>query len=172
MALKNFMAARSESDTSEGFAAGRTAASERPPRTIVPSTSVDATSVLEGTLRCKETIRIDGRVKGSVVCEKMVLIGECATVNADIEADMVQVSGEVKGNITAGSKITLSRTARVTGDLATPGIVIEEGAKLAGRIVIGTDEKAVAESKPVEKRRQEVKSARPTPKAAAPAAHA
>ena len=53
--------------------------------------------------------------------------------------DSILVSGEVKGNIVAKRKITLNRTARVTGDLATPGIVIEEGAKLEGKIVIGAD---------------------------------
>ena len=45
----------------------------------------------------------------------------------------------VKGDIVARRKITLQKTARVTGDLRTPGIVIEEGAKLEGRIVIGAD---------------------------------
>jgi cytoskeletal protein CcmA (bactofilin family) len=43
----------------------------------------------------------------------------------------------VKGDITARRKITLESTARVTGDLTTPGIVIQEGARLEGRIMIG-----------------------------------
>ena len=60
---------------------------------------------------------------------------------AMIEAESVVISGEVKGDITARRKITLGKAARVTGDLRTPGIVIEEGAKLEGRIVIGPDEK-------------------------------
>ena len=45
----------------------------------------------------------------------------------------------VEGDIAARRKITLERTAVVIGDLTTPGIVIEEGAKLKGRIVIGSD---------------------------------
>ena len=108
-------------------------------RTVAPSTSVDGSSELEGRLRCKQTLRIDGRVRGEVDCDKMVLIGEGATVEADIRADEVQISGVVEGNIAARRKITLERTAVVTGDLNTPGIVIEEGAKLRGRIVIGSD---------------------------------
>lgn len=108
-------------------------------RTVAPSTSVDSTSQVEGRLRCCETLRIDGRVKGEVECEKAVLIGEGARVQANITADEVQISGLVEGNIAARRKITLERTAVVTGDLTTPGIVIEEGAKLKGRIVIGSD---------------------------------
>ena len=176
MALKNFMAAaRSELEASSASRQGnggsrRSSASERPPRTIAPSTSIDVTSQLKGTLHCKETLRIDGRVKGEIFCDKMVIVGECAKVNASIVADTIQVSGEVKGDITATCKITLGRTARVTGDLSTPGIVIEEGAKLKGRIVIGSEEKAAQESKSVEQSRSDAKPvARPAPKAAAAA---
>jgi cytoskeletal protein CcmA (bactofilin family) len=126
--------------------------------------------VLEGTLRCKETIRIDGRVGGEVVCDKMVIVGEGAKVHASIVADTVAVSGEVKGDITARRKLTLDRTARVIGDLATPGIVIEEGAKLEGRIVIGSDEeKPQLASKPAAQTRQEAKTTRTAPKAGTPA---
>jgi cytoskeletal protein CcmA (bactofilin family) len=114
-------------------------ASSPAPRTVAPSTSVDATSELEGRLRSRQTLRIDGRVKGEVECEKAVLVGETARVFASIAADEVQIAGVVEGDIAARRKITLLRTAVVQGDLTTPGIVIEEGAKLKGRIVIGTD---------------------------------
>lgn len=169
MALKNFMAARSERDSQEGNGAARLSAAAQPSvRTVAPSTSIDATSDFRGTLRCRETLRIDGRVKGEVVCDKTVLIGEGGTVHANIIADSVEVSGEVKGDITARCKITLDRTARVTGDLATPGIVIEEGAKLEGRIVIGSEEKPVQKSKPAAESAPEPKRVRTAPKPAAP----
>jgi cytoskeletal protein CcmA (bactofilin family) len=100
---------------------------------------VDASSELEGTLRCKETLRVDGRITGEVYCEKTVLVGEGARIAASITADEVQIAGVVEGDIAARRKITLARTAVVVGDLTTPGIVIEEGAKLKGRIVIGSD---------------------------------
>lgn len=169
MALKNFMAARNERDSQEGNGAARLSAAAQPSlHTVAPSTSIDATSDFRGTLRCRETLRIDGRVKGEVVCDKTVLIGEGGTVHANIIADSVEVSGEVKGDITARCKITLDRTARVTGDLATPGIVIEEGAKLEGRIVIGSEEKPVQKSKPAAESAPEPKRARTEPKPAAP----
>jgi cytoskeletal protein CcmA (bactofilin family) len=171
MGLKNFMEARAERNGQEGNETSPLQdLSERPVRTIAPSTSIDSTSDLRGTLRCKETIRIDGRVKGEVECDKTVLIGEGGKVHASIVADMVQIAGEVKGDITARSKITLERTATVIGNLSTPGIVIEEGAKLEGRIVIGSDEKPVQESKPVEQPRTKAKPATHAQKVPKPAA--
>jgi cytoskeletal protein CcmA (bactofilin family) len=146
----------------------------RPPRTVAPSTCIDASTEFDGTLRCRETLRIDGRLEGEVHCEKSVIIGEGATVRAAIEADEVAISGEVKGDISARRKITLDRTARVIGDLCTPGIVIEEGAKLEGRIMIGSEDKPEAKART--EQRTEAKpsaapsSAKPAPKAPPPPA--
>ena len=110
------------------------------PRSVAPSTSIDATTQLSGKIRCDETMRIDGRVKGEIRCGKTVFVGKGAVIDALIQADSVVIAGEVKGDIEAKRTIKLESTALVTGDLATPGIVIEEGAKLEGRIVIGGEE--------------------------------
>jgi cytoskeletal protein CcmA (bactofilin family) len=131
---------RSGGAGSEAEATPRLTMTQGPgPRTVAPATSVDASSDFEGRLRCSETLRIDGRIVGEIACEKAVIIGEAGRVHACIEADDVQVAGIVEGDITARRKVTLGRTAVVVGDLTTPGIVIEEGAKLKGRIVIGSD---------------------------------
>ncbi len=115
-------------------------------RAEAPATYIDASSELDGKLRCKETIRIDGRMKGELHCEETVIVSQGARVKANINAESAVISGEVRGDIVAKRKITLEATARVTGDLSTPGIVIQEGAKLKGRIVIGPDEQSAAKT--------------------------
>jgi len=137
MALKNLMGIGDNSGAGRGGATSNPAAPIT--RTVAPATSIDADTQLSGKIRCKATIRIDGNVKGEVRCDKTVIVGEGAKVEAAIQADSILISGEVKGNVVAKRKITLNRTARMTGDLSTPGIVIEEGAKLEGKIVIGAD---------------------------------
>jgi cytoskeletal protein CcmA (bactofilin family) len=148
MGMKEFMARGERGNEAAGEVQAPRPLSPAAPaiRTVAPSTSVDSTSEVEGRLRCKETLRIDGRVQGEVHCERAVLIGEGARVKANITADEVQISGHVEGDIAARRKITLERTAVVTGDLTTPGIVIEEGAKLKGRIVIGSEEEPAVET--------------------------
>jgi cytoskeletal protein CcmA (bactofilin family) len=148
MAIKDFMA-RGERGGEVVEAMPRPVAPPAP-RTVAPSTSVDASSELEGNLRCKQTLRIDGYVKGEVECDRIVLIGEGGRVFASIAADEVQIAGTVEGNIAARRKITLERTAIVKGDLTTLGIVIEEGAKLSGRIVIGSQADAAGAEKAVQ----------------------
>ena len=159
----NLMAIKDLIGMSERLAEGRTDSSRgrtfRVPRTVAPATSIDATTQLTGKLRCKDTIRIDGRLKGELLCEKNVIIGEAALVEASVQAQEVIVFGEIRGDVTAQRKITLESTARVTGNLSTPGIVIEEGAKLSGRIVIGAEEQAAETVKPAARPAQKPASA-------------
>ena len=180
MALKDFMAKTGTAQPAEVA----TPAPPRPPappkqpalRGGAPSTFLDASTNFSGKLRCSESLRIDGRVEGEVHCDHTVVVGEPGVVNASIEADSVVIAGQVKGDINARSKITLEKTASVTGDLCTPGIVIQEGAKLEGRIMIGADEGRAAEkpaARPAEQavaREAEKGAAKPAGKAAAPPA--
>jgi cytoskeletal protein CcmA (bactofilin family) len=107
---------------------------------------IDKGVELIGKIRSKGSVRIDGRIKGEVRCKQTVIIGQSASVQAKIEAETAIVSGEVNGDIHATKMITLDKNARVTGNLTTPGIVIEEGARLRGQILIGVEDEA--ESKP------------------------
>ena len=139
MALKDFMnrpdAPRVETPPAAAPVAPRppSAAQQSPLHTTYLGASISVT----GELRCGESLRIDGRVKGEIHGDQLITIGEKGVVHANIESDTVVIAGEVKGDIKGRHKITLESTARVTGDLSTPGIVIQEGARLEGRIVIG-----------------------------------
>lgn len=164
VALKNLVGMVQRSETSaEGTVEADPKVVIPALRTVAPATSIDASTHLSGKLRCKETIRIDGCVRGEVHCEKTVIIGEAAIVEAAIHAESVVISGGVKGDIAAKRKITLERTAQVTGDLSTPGIVIEEGAKLVGRIVIGADDGATLQKQTTKPRREPASSSSPLP---------
>ena len=116
------------------------------PKPSGPTVYIDPGAELTGTLRSKGTVRIDGRVRGEIHCDQGVIIGVGGQVHASIEAETALIAGLVEGNIVARHKITLSKTARVKGDLSTPGIVIEEGAKLRGCIVIGSEQELEAEA--------------------------
>ena len=116
----------------------------RPQKPADPLSCIGASCEFSGEIHSPETIRIEGRVKGEVHCDQTVIVEESASIEAVIDAASVVIAGEVRGDMSATKKITLQKTARVTGDLRTPGIVIEEGAKLEGRIVISPDEQPSA----------------------------
>ena len=150
MALKDLMGRTESGEATPAAPAStpRPPVATRPPTPTGTTTFLDSSTVFEGKLTCADSLRIDGQVKGEIRCAQKVAIGETGSVNAAIEAETVVVAGEVNGDITATKKVTLEKTGRVNGDLCTPGIVIQEGAKLEGRITIGEDAEEAGKAKP------------------------
>jgi cytoskeletal protein CcmA (bactofilin family) len=171
MALKDLMARTPVPEPVRPEPAPPPVAAPRPaPAPAAPVTHLGAGSEISGRIRCAESLRIDGQVKGEIFCEGLLTVGEGASVQAAIDGDTVVIGGEVQGDITARRKITLERTARVTGDLCTPGIVIQEGAILEGRIMIGgqVEEARAAGAQPAASRSNEPPKPAPRPPSATP----
>jgi len=103
-------------------------------------TYLDAGSVLTGELRFAGSVRLDGRVEGQIHAGQTVIVGEHAEIDASIEADTLEVYGTVVGDIRVARRTLLHKTARVEGEIQTAGIVVEEGARFKGCILIGRDE--------------------------------
>ena len=105
----------------------------------VGTTYVDESSEFSGHLRLTQSVCIDGRIEGEIECSDTVTVGPGAHVRASVRAECVVIEGEVQGDIVARGEITLHKTACVIGDMTTAGIVIEKGARVEGRIVIGSE---------------------------------
>ena len=86
----------------------------------------------QGTLTAKGSLRIDGRVDGSIVDAKIVTVGKSGKIKGDISCEICYVCGEVKGNITALDHIEALSGCRVDGDMRSPRIMLEEGAHFNG----------------------------------------
>jgi cytoskeletal protein CcmA (bactofilin family) len=111
-------------------------------------TFIDERCVLAGELCFGENVRIDGRVEGQIRAEKAVIVGEGAEIDATIDADVLEVYGRVVGDIRVTRGTTLHKTARVEGEIQTAGIVVEEGARFKGCIVIGPNDEPSESPKP------------------------
>ena len=98
------------------------------------STLLGPDTRIEGTIQFEDTIRVECQVKGKIGNGGgRVIIGEKASVQASIDADVVTIMGEVFGNIEAGDRVDIRRSGRVVGDIQTPTITIEQGGILEGK---------------------------------------
>jgi cytoskeletal protein CcmA (bactofilin family) len=102
------------------------------------TTYFDESAQFSGTLHLRQSVCIDGAIEGEIECDQTVKIGPSGRVTARIRAQTVVIEGELHGDIEARGEITLHKTARVFGDMTTEGIVVEKGAKVEGRITIGS----------------------------------
>jgi cytoskeletal protein CcmA (bactofilin family) len=112
------------------------------------TTYFDESSQFSGTLHLRQSVRIDGAIEGEIECDQTVTIGPAGRVTARVRAQSVVVEGELHGDIEARGEITLHKTAKVIGDLMTEGIVVEKGAKVEGRITIGSVSPALPANTP------------------------
>ena len=92
------------------------------------STFIGADASIDGTIEFKGTIRVDGQVKGKIVSSGgTVVVGEKASVDAELYVNVAVVMGEVNGRIEAKERIEVYPPGRVGGDIQSPVISIEPG---------------------------------------------
>jgi cytoskeletal protein CcmA (bactofilin family) len=106
------------------------AQSERPQGEI--TTLLGRGSEFEGKLTFEGTVRIDGKLSGEIFSEDVLVIGEGAQVNAEIDVGVIIVEGNVTGNIRAKRAVELHAPARVKGNIETPSLYVDKGVIFEG----------------------------------------
>jgi cytoskeletal protein CcmA (bactofilin family) len=94
---------------------------------------IDDAAEIEGKYRCTGTVMLNARFKGEIVSTGTLIIGDQATVEANIDAATVVVSGEVIGKVVATERLELRARATLVGDIETPLLIIAEGARFDGQ---------------------------------------
>ena len=90
-------------------------------------------TMLTGETNFQMMLRVDGQLTGTVSSDGGTLIvGSTGQVDANVSVSIANINGTVNGDIIATEKIHLGRTARVIGNIATPRLIIEEGAVYEG----------------------------------------
>ena len=97
----------------------------------------DKDTEFRGDLVFKGSFRIDGRFKGTIVSDSMLVIGEQGVVEADIKVAYLVINGEIRGAIQAEDRVEIHARARVFGTIVTPKLVVEEGALLEAKCQAG-----------------------------------
>ncbi len=98
-----------------------------------------------GRLTATDHVIIEGTIEGEVVVpDHGVAVTGVAHVQGDIFARTVTVLGRVDGNLTASRLIELRAASVVSGRLASPYLIIEEGAHFCGLVDPGKTDAAIA----------------------------
>ncbi|HKX11830.1 MAG TPA: polymer-forming cytoskeletal protein [bacterium] len=105
-------------------------------------TVLDKGAEFEGKLTFEGKVQINGKFRGEIFSEGVLLIGEGAEVDARIEIDTIIIQGNVTGNILAKSRIEMHPPAVVKGDIVSPGLVVSEGAVFEGNCSMGREVKS------------------------------
>jgi cytoskeletal protein CcmA (bactofilin family) len=112
-------------------------------QTVGFETVLGPTTTLQGDLKSRANVRLDGTFEGTLEIDGNVLVGETAKITADIHAKNVSIAGAVRGNV-SGKKVQLLRTGRVWGNISATAIATEEGAFIDGKITMISHDAAQA----------------------------
>lgn len=93
---------------------------------------------IEGNVRFRGGLRIDGNVKGNVVAEgdepSMLVISEHARIEGEVRVAHLVVNGEIIGPVYSTELLELQPRARITGDVHYKALEMHGGALVAGKL--------------------------------------
>lgn len=101
-------------------------------------TLVGEGTTVEGSLRFRDGLRIDGEVIGDIAAEPMersvLVISEKARVTGKVSAGHVIINGAVVGPVVSQTLLELQPKARIQGDVRYVALEMHQGATLDGEL--------------------------------------
>lgn len=97
---------------------------------------IDKALTISGNIDTGGTIRVDGRLDGTLHKADTIIIGAGGVVLGDVEAREVIVGGELTGGLTVTERVEIQATATIRGDIRGAAVHLVEGGKVHGHISI------------------------------------
>jgi cytoskeletal protein CcmA (bactofilin family) len=99
-----------------------------------------------GDLSTDGTVRVEGRIEGTVRAGKSVLIGKSGEVVGDVLTQDAVIGGRVRGTVVAESRLELQATCDIEGQIRARSahLQLEEGARFNGQIQMLDGSEALA----------------------------
>tara|TARA_R110000868_G_scaffold387132_4_gene655657 strand:- start:252 stop:683 length:432 start_codon:yes stop_codon:yes gene_type:complete len=98
---------------------------------------INSDTVIEGSIKAKGNLRIDGKLTGTLECQGRVVIGASGSVEGEIRCENAEIEGSIKANVVVSELLSLKTTAKVQGDIVTKKLAIEPGASFSGSCSMG-----------------------------------
>ncbi len=114
---------------------GSSKSSNESPKNATPTPVIGGLNALvkgttvEGTLRCDSDIRVDGTIKGKLICKSKVILGPTGSVEGEISCQNAVIEGRFKGTLNVTELLNVRETAEVDGDISTGKLLVQSGAK-------------------------------------------
>lgn len=97
-------------------------------------------TIIEGNITTESSIRVDGGIKGKLICKNTVTVGQTGRIQGDVEAMNAIISGKVKGKIIVSEKLVLEGKASLIGELKAKKLIIDEGSIFEGTSDMGASQ--------------------------------
>ena len=105
---------------------------------------------VDGTIRTEHSVRIDGSLKGKLICKNTLTVGANGVIEGEVQAKNAIIGGKIEGKIKVEEKLVLEAKSKLVGELKANKLIIDEGAVFEGTSTMGVQAEAKAgEVKPI-----------------------
>lgn len=94
-------------------------------------TLIGEESIIEGHIRSRASLRIEGKVQGDIHCDGDVTVGKNGEINSNVRARKVITAGVIRGSIDSDS-LFIHASGAVHGNIQVESLSIAEGGTFDG----------------------------------------
>lgn len=97
-------------------------------------------SQFEGKLTFEGRVRVDGRFRGEIFSDDVLVLGEQAEIHASIDVGtLIMRGGTLYGDVKARHLVELYAPARMYGNIEAPQLFLDKGVVFEGKCTMPTE---------------------------------
>jgi len=95
---------------------------------VLDHTTIGSTVIITGDVKCNGDIRIDGELKGNLVTNSRLILGQKGKITGDVICANAEIEGTFKGKMDVKELLSAKQTARMEGNLFFSRLSVEQPA--------------------------------------------
>ncbi len=103
------------------------------------SSIIGSDMVVDGDIRAKEAVRVEGSVTGDVETEGALIISASGKVKGNVKGSSIIIGGSLEGDLTSGGRTEVVSTGKVIGNIRTKSLVVDENAVFQGQCTMNAE---------------------------------
>ena len=103
------------------------------------SSIIGADMVVDGDIRAKEAVRVEGSVTGDVETEGALIISSSGKVKGNVKGSSIIIGGSLEGDLTSGGRTEVASTGKVIGNIRTKSLIVDENAVFQGQCIMNSE---------------------------------
>ena len=103
------------------------------------SSIIGSDMIVEGDIRAKEAVRVEGKVTGEVETEGALIISAGGSVKGNVRGSSIIIGGSLEGDLTSGGRTEVASTGKVIGNIRTKSLIVDENAVFQGQCIMNAE---------------------------------
>lgn len=103
------------------------------------SSVIGADMVVDGNIRAKDAVRVEGSVTGDVETEGALIVSATGKVKGNVKGSSIIIGGTLEGDLTSGGRTEVASTGKVIGNIRTKSLVVDENAVFQGQCIMNSE---------------------------------